>query len=159
MKKILNLAILLALGVLVSACSTVINGSKQEMTIDSKPSAANISIKDNKGQSVGTYTTPATVTLERSDGFFKGKTYTVEVKKPGYKTTTFEISPRLSGWYIGGNFILGGLVGWLVVDPLTGAMYILEPKGEGVEGDDSQVVITLMGNLSEAQRTQLKPLK
>ena len=31
------------------------------------------------------------------------------------------------GWYIGGNILVGGLIGWFIVDPLTGAMYTL-PK-------------------------------
>jgi hypothetical protein len=33
----------------------------------------------------------------------------------------------MSGWYIG-NILFGGLIGMLVVDPQTGAMYRLEPK-------------------------------
>jgi hypothetical protein len=33
----------------------------------------------------------------------------------------------VNGWYVG-NVIFGGLVGFLIVDPLTGAMWVLEPK-------------------------------
>ena len=33
----------------------------------------------------------------------------------------------VSGWYFG-NLVFGGLIGMLIVDPLTGAMYNLEPK-------------------------------
>ena len=29
--------------------------------------------------------------------------------------------------YLVGNFFIGGLIGWLVVDPLTGAMWTLSP--------------------------------
>lgn len=32
----------------------------------------------------------------------------------------------LSGWYLG-NVVFGGLIGLLIVDPLTGAMYNLTP--------------------------------
>jgi len=33
----------------------------------------------------------------------------------------------LNGWYIG-NLLFGGLIGLLIVDPLTGAMWTLDPK-------------------------------
>jgi hypothetical protein len=33
----------------------------------------------------------------------------------------------VSGWYFG-NVVFGGLIGMLIVDPLTGAMYNLTPE-------------------------------
>jgi hypothetical protein len=36
------------------------------------------------------------------------------------------VDTRLNGWYIGGNLVFGGLVGWLIVDPLTGAMWTID---------------------------------
>ena len=32
------------------------------------------------------------------------------------------------GWYLVGNFFMGGLIGYLIIDPLTGAMWNLTPK-------------------------------
>ncbi|MFH6792762.1 hypothetical protein ACHRCF_16520, partial [Acinetobacter baumannii] len=40
---------------------------------------------------------------------------------------TVEVTGTLSGWYLG-NIIFGGLIGLLIVDPATGAMYKLAPK-------------------------------
>jgi hypothetical protein len=37
------------------------------------------------------------------------------------------LDSTLSGWYFG-NILIGGLIGLLIVDPLTGAMYDLEPE-------------------------------
>jgi len=31
-------------------------------------------------------------------------------------------------WYLAGNIVFGGIAGWLIVDPLTGAMWRLSPK-------------------------------
>ena len=37
-----------------------------------------------------------------------------------------KLDSSLSGWYFG-NIIFGGLIGMLIVDPVTGAMYNLTP--------------------------------
>ena len=29
-------------------------------------------------------------------------------------------------WYIGGNILFGGILGWLIIDPATGAMWKLD---------------------------------
>jgi hypothetical protein len=46
---------------------------------------------------------------------------------PGYASTEVRLDSAVSGWYWG-NFAFGGLLGMLVVDPLTGAMYNLTPE-------------------------------
>ena len=47
--------------------------------------------------------------------------------KAGYKTKEVSVGAKLGGWYAG-NFIFGGLIGFLIVDPATGAMWTLSPK-------------------------------
>lgn len=49
-------------------------------------------------------------------------------KKTGYDSHSAVIRRKADGWYIFGNLVFGGLVGWLIVDPLTGAMWKLEPE-------------------------------
>jgi hypothetical protein len=44
----------------------------------------------------------------------------------GYDSHTAAIRRGVDGWYIGGNLVFGGLIGWLIVDPLTGAMWTLQ---------------------------------
>jgi hypothetical protein len=46
---------------------------------------------------------------------------------PGHANAEAKLDSSLSGWYFG-NIIFGGLLGMLIVDPLTGAMYNLTPE-------------------------------
>ena len=69
-----------------------------------------------------TGTAPVTLTLKRGYGYFKSETYTVTLTKDGFATKELTITASLSGWYIG-NVLIGGLIGMLAVDPLTGGMY------------------------------------
>ena len=39
-----------------------------------------------------------------------------------------QLAAGANGWYIGGNIIFGGLIGWFIVDPRNGGMYTLSPK-------------------------------
>ena len=45
-----------------------------------------------------------------------------EDTKDGYTQKVVNISAELDGWYIG-NIMLGGVIGMLIIDPLSGAMY------------------------------------
>ena len=52
----------------------------------------------------------------------------MQILKAGYSNHTVTVDTRLNGWYIGGNLIFGGLIGWLIVDPATGAMWTLNTR-------------------------------
>lgn len=99
------------------------------VTINSTPSDANLRI-DNVRSGVTVYSgkTPYTATLARGNGYFSSGYYNVVIEKEGYRTVQFVVQGSPNGWYIGGNFIFGGLIGWLIVDPLTGAMWTLSPE-------------------------------
>ena len=43
----------------------------------------------------------------------------------------------MNGWYIA-NIIFGGLIGLLIIDPATGAMYTLSPKDVNAVLDSTQ---------------------
>jgi hypothetical protein len=43
----------------------------------------------------------------------------------GYETKKINLECKLNGWYFG-NVFLGGLIGMLIVDPATGAMFRLD---------------------------------
>jgi hypothetical protein len=59
-------------------------------------------------------------------GYFKGQTYRLVFEMPTYATAELTLGSSVSGWYFG-NLVLGGLIGMLIVDPLTSAMYNLTP--------------------------------
>jgi hypothetical protein len=116
-------------GIVISGCATIMGDKNQLIPINSSPSEAEIVITDEKDSEIFKGKTPTNVTLEKSDGsYFGGKTYTVLIAKEGYESKTITINSKVSAWYIVGNLGFGGLIGWLIVDPSTGAMYNLSPE-------------------------------
>ena len=112
--------------VVLTGCASIISKSNYPVSISSKPEGASIKIVNRAGESVFAGQTPATVTLKAGAGFFKGENYTVTFEKEGYNPHTAQIERGVDGWYLGGNFLFGGLIGWLIVDPATGAMWTLK---------------------------------
>jgi uncharacterized protein YceK len=109
-----------------SGCASIAGKTTDKVNISSTPSGATIQITNKAGTFAKDEQTPAVVVLKKGAGWFKAQNYTVEFKKPGYETVKAEIEQGLSGWYIIGNFFIGGPIGWLVVDPITGAMWTLD---------------------------------
>jgi hypothetical protein len=112
----------------LASCGTIITGSEQSIPISSDPSEAAVKITDASGNLVKTDTTPCTVDLKKGAGYFKKAEYTVVVEKSGYEPMEFQLTGDVNMWYIAGNLGFGGLIGWLVVDPLTGGMWMLSPE-------------------------------
>ena len=57
----------------LAACASIMSDSKEMVTISSSPPAAQIAIADQSGIEVYQGTTPATVTLDASAGYFDGR--------------------------------------------------------------------------------------
>jgi len=112
---------------LTSGCASIVGNSKYPVNVSSTPSGANFTITNKAGVVVHNGSTPNTVTLPSGRGYFKGEAYTITFKKDGYADASTTLETSMSGWYWG-NILIGGLIGLLVVDPLTGAMYKL-PEG------------------------------
>lgn len=115
-----------ALAVALSGCATLFNGQSQAVVISSAPEGAQVTVTNRAGQRVHVGETPVTLTLKRGAGYFKSEVYTLAFNKEGYAPQQLTITGSTSGWYFG-NILLGGLIGMLAVDPVTGAMYSL-PK-------------------------------
>lgn len=127
MKKILNLSIFLFVAIaFLSGCASIVSRSEYPVSINSQPEGAEISIKNRAGTNIFSGKTPTTISLEAGAGFFKGENYTVFFKKAGYTSHTAQIERGIDGWYIAGNLVFGGLIGWFIVDPATGAMWTLK---------------------------------
>lgn len=111
-------------------CASIIKGgSPQAIQFKSNPTGADCDIRDFESNNViSTITTPAIVPLEKSRGYFKYSKYRVNCKLEGNNSQEAIIEGYASGWYIGGNLIFGGLIGYLIVDPATGAMWTLYPE-------------------------------
>lgn len=120
----MKVVITLLFAVLLSGCSSIISKNSYSVAITSTPSEASFEIYNASGEKIHRGITPQSVVLNSSYGYFKGEQYTIELEKEGYKNKTHFINSSLDGWYFG-NLLFGGLVGMLIVDPLTGSMYNL----------------------------------
>jgi hypothetical protein len=121
---------LTALALFGTGCASIVHNGPRAVSIGSQPSGAKTTVskrlKDGTLEVVSVQTTPCTVALKPKAGFFKGQAYTVAFELPGYASSTVELKPTMSGWYLG-NIVFGGLIGLLIVDPATGAMWNLSP--------------------------------
>ncbi len=160
--------ILLTLFVTITiGCASIVSKNARQITINSKPSSAEFIIKDERGMVVHRGVTPATVTLKTGAGFFKGKEYTVYIKKKGYGEKSVSIRKELNGWYLG-NILFGGIIGLLIIDPLTGAMWTLTPQEVNVDltqnmsesrNDSFTLTVVLLENIPPELRPKMVRIK
>ena len=170
----------LVVGVL-AGCATIVSDSSYPLAVNSNPDGAYFTVTNRDGIEVNRGTTPLSVELKAGGGYFKGQTYTIVFSLDGYEEQTVSVRSTLDGWYWG-NIIIGGLVGMLIIDPATGAMYKLpeavsvnmdgtpveELEPEQAEIDeaeaavaprDLEVMIVSVDDLSDAQRALLQPVE
>jgi len=113
----------------LSACATIVGSPTQLIPIASTPSDAQIVVLDESGAEVFKGSTPTTVTLQKSTGRYWGKKdYKVTISKSGFKPQIIPLTASPNGWYLFGNLIFGGLIGYFAVDPFSGNMYTLAPE-------------------------------
>jgi hypothetical protein len=115
-------AMLLSITILSSSCATIFGHSSYPVVINSNPTGSSITITDKKGVTVYQGNTPATVKLKSSAGYFSKGQYQINFHTNGYDDRTVTLNSKLNGWYFG-NILLGGLIGMLIIDPASGAMY------------------------------------
>ena len=111
--------VLIVVGALaLTGCASIVSKSDWPVCFTAA-TPTDFQVRDENGLVRCAGRTPTTVVLSASDGYFDGMTYTVESA-----VGTRELSARLNGWYVG-NVVFGGLLGLLIVDPATGAMWRL----------------------------------
>ena len=96
------------------------------ISVASTPAGAKVSIYDRADTLVMTNTTPFVAQLSTKFGYFKAQTYRMVFELPPYNSVEVQLDSSVSGWYFA-NLAFGGLIGMLIVDPLTGAMFNLAP--------------------------------
>ncbi len=127
MRKTILKAVCVTTALCVTGCASIVSKSNWPVTVQSNPTGAKCLISKSTGPSVQTGETPLTVTLASSDGYFTKASYSVKCEKEGYLPAESRLDARINGWwYFGGNLIFGGLIGWFIVDPATGAMWRLD---------------------------------
>lgn len=150
----------------LSGCATVVSGGRQNIRFSSTPSGAEVRIYDEYESEVWSGVTPVSASVERGSGFFTGASYRVEVLLEGYEPATVFIRPNLNGfWYVAGNLFLGGPLGWLIVDPATGAMWNLSPEVVNARlqettamEESGEIAVLLRRELPEELASDLEPI-
>jgi len=114
---------------LFSSCATIVSKSTYPLTVNSNPSNAQITITNKRGVDIFQGSTPSVVRLKArlkaGNGFFSKAEYTLKLSHPGYDDILMPITFSLDGWYFG-NILFGGILGMLIVDPATGAMWKID---------------------------------
>lgn len=122
MKVFLKLMALCAVVVALNSCATIFGSATYPVSFNTTPEGAIITIVNRFNRTVFEGTSPTVVTLKSQASYMTKEEYKITIAKTGYDTKTFYIYPQLDGWYIG-NILLGGLIGMLIVDPISGAMF------------------------------------
>ena len=160
--RILNMSLLRFLFIIItcaflSSCASIVSKTNWPVSIDSKPEGVHVSITNKRGVEIFTGKTPLVTKLKSGSGFFTKESYTVVMTYNGIEKRTINLECTVNGWYFG-NLLIGGLIGMLIVDPATGAMYRLEKKDiYEVFKDDktSQLKILDINNIPLEWKTNL----
>jgi uncharacterized protein YceK len=123
-KHFLSPLLTITLLLLLSGCASIVSDSQYPVSINSNPPGAQVSVLDEAGAVVFTGKTPTIVTLKSGTSYFNGADYQIIAKSADGQERRESLSSSVDGWYVG-NLGFGGLIGFLIVDPLTGAMYKL----------------------------------
>jgi len=147
----------------ISGCATIVHGGPRAISVGSAPVGAKVSIYDRSNTLVMTNTTPFIAQLSTKYGYFKGQDYRLVFEMPGHPTAEVNLTSSVSGWYFA-NLVFGGVIGMLIVDPLTGAMFNLSPEKidqtltatqASVIRDRTGFLVVLASQITEQQRTQM----
>lgn len=139
---------LIVVALTTSGCATIFSGTTQNVAIRTTPGAS-YAITNTEGQRIAGGNTSGTHTLQRGAGYFSAQAYKLRINKTGYQGRTIDIDPGLNPWYIA-NLLLGGLLGMVIIDPITGAMFSLHP-------DNIDVQLEPLAGTIEVPRAPISP--
>ena len=124
----IRILVLVLVSVMVCGCATILSKSKYPVAIRSEPPDVSFKITDMLGREIFTGRTPTIVNLSSGAGYFKKAEYRIVLEKSGYLPTTRYLQADFDSYYLC-NSCWGGsdfFIGFLVVDPITGAMWKLD---------------------------------
>lgn len=114
-------------------CASIVSSGPKTLPIMSQPDGATCEITNiNSNIMIAKATTPYTAVLKRDNGFFQKASYKVKIYKEGFIPQEVEVTAGINGWYFG-NIVFGGLIGILIVDPATGAMWQIHEENITVQ--------------------------
>jgi hypothetical protein len=135
--------VIAVLCIITSSCATLVSRKSYPVTIDSFPRSAHVTITNRRGEQIFKGGTPALIMLKPGCGYFRRAIYEITISKNGYATKKVEIRATLNGWYFANIFYFQAL-GFLIVDPATGAMYRINQLdvNETLEEEDKTAATT-----------------
>ena len=105
---------LLVCAILLGACSSIIEGTSQEIAVNTNPSDAECNFI-REGRSIGRIPrTPSALTIKKTK-----HDITIECELAGYQKATYHNKSDAAGATFG-NIVLGGGIGW-AIDSASGA--------------------------------------
>jgi len=125
MKRLLITTFIISI-LISSGCASIVSDSKYDVGIKSTPDGVPFEVTNKAGVVVAKGITPDSVTLKAGCGYFKGQNYVVKFNPNNSEVFYKDVERKLDPWYTFGNFFIGGAIGYLVVDPITGAMWKLD---------------------------------
>jgi hypothetical protein len=147
----------------LTGCATIVHGGPRSISVASTPPGATVSIYDRSNVLVETNSTPFVAKLDPKYGYFTAQSYRLVFEMPGHAPAEVKLESSLSGWYFG-NLLFGGIIGMLIVDPLTGAMYNLAPDKieQSLPGSQADVVrsgkgvlVVMASQATERERAEM----
>ncbi len=115
------LAVALAAVATLTGCATITRGTTEAFSVETEPSGASVTT------SLGLMCEPTPCVIPR---VAREAEFTVTISKPGYKTTTHNVTHQTAGGGsagMAGNVLLGGIIG-AAVDANNGATQELIPN-------------------------------
>ena len=115
----------------LGGCASVVSGDVERVRVITYPSEAVVTVTDDRGYLLYKGVTPANISMRKSPGFFERQDFNMLIERERYESVYMALQGVTSSWYVAGNALLLptgiGLLGWLVIDPYTGAMWTYEP--------------------------------
>jgi len=114
LKNCLRITVSAAAVALLAACSTVVEGSSQEIAVNTTPAGANCDLLRDGVSIAHVNATPASVKVDKSK-----RDITIECTLPQFHKATYYNKSDVAGATVG-NVLIGGLIGW-GIDSASGA--------------------------------------
>ena len=128
MYKFKSLILLSTILAFLTGCATIVDGGgTKPLTISSNPTGVNFELMNKDGIIIHKGVTPVTYNLPRGAGVIPQSYSATFYDDEGNVIGTKTASSTPTGWFIVGNFIFGGLIGW-TIDAFSGNMYTISPN-------------------------------
>lgn len=111
---------------LLPGCASIFSQSNYPILIESNVQGANFVIQNHNGIEIARGETPKMVFLDSGSGYFRRAKYNIQFSCLGFEPDNKQVIGRMNGWYWPN--IMNGILGYLFVDPATGAMWRLPSR-------------------------------